>query len=81
MSEWPEKVPEECFVRVRHRGDGNCLFYSLIREDSEEKAMWWRQRIADWVEYNSGESVIEGVSIGELLVREGGLERYASKLR
>ena len=73
VSERPEKVPEECFVRVRHRGDGNCLFYSLIGEDSEEKAMWWRQRIADWVEYNSGESVIEGVSIGELLVQEGGL--------
>ena len=40
VSERPEKVPEECFVRVRHRGDGNCLFYSLIGEDSEEKAMW-----------------------------------------
>ena len=58
--------------RIQRRGDGNCLLYSLLGADNLEEANRWRQRIADWIEYNIDECVIPEVPIRELVEQEGG---------
>ena len=67
--------------RIRRTGDGNCLLYSLLGADNLEEANRWRQRIADWIEYNINECVIPEVPIRELVEQEGGVRRYVNKLR
>ena len=49
-----ELVPCELYQLKRARGDGNCLFYSLLQLNNSVAANELREEMAAWIEKNSG---------------------------
>ena len=49
-----ELVPCELYQLKRARGDGNCMFYSLLQLNNSVAANELREEMAAWIEKNSG---------------------------